>query len=128
MAGVAIRGDAPRPGLHPSGSLFVGALPLLVTADAVVHRERLEGTRGRAVKGLHRAMTRLALHLRHRDMDPMRKEDMCRQTPDPLPRDLLALLAEGPDLLHFFALGLSSRVAGKKKRGRGAGGGGVLLF
>src|SRR5512137_372192 len=115
MAGVAVRGDVPRPGLH-SGSLFVRVVRLLVTADAVVHRERLQRARGRAGEGLHRAMARLALHLRHHDMDPMRKEDICRQSPDTLPRNLLALLTEGPDLLHLFALGLSSRVAGEAER------------
>src|SRR3970282_993434 len=127
MAGVAVRGDVPRPGLHHSGSLFVGALPLLVTADAVVHRERLEGARGRTDERLHRPMARLTLHLRHRDMGPMRKEDMGRQAPGALPRALLALLAKGPYLLHFFARGLSSRVAGEAERCGGAACDGIFL-
>src|SRR6266545_82512 len=121
MAGVAVRGDVPRPGLHHSGSLFVGALPLLVTSNAVVHRERLERARRRADEALHRPMARLALHLRHRDVGPMGEKDVGGEPPDALPRDLLALLTEASDLLHFFALGLSSRVAGKAERcGRAA--------
>src|SRR3989338_8831980 len=116
MAGVAISGDAPCRYLHRSGPLLLGALPLLVTADAVVHRERLEGAGGRPIEGFHRPMTRLARALRHHHVGPMREEDVGRQAPDTLPRDLLALLAEGPDLFHFFALGLSSSVAGETER------------
>src|SRR3972149_11559924 len=106
MAGVAVSGDAPRRYLHHSCSLLLGALPLLVTADAVVHRERFEGAGGRPIKGFHRPMTCLAVQLRHHHVGPMREEDVGRQAPDTLPRDLLALLAEGPDLLHVVALGL----------------------
>src|SRR3970040_605406 len=108
MAGVAVSGAAPSRYLHHSCPLLLGALPLLVTADAVVHRERLEGAGGRPIEGFHRPMTRLALQLRHHHVGPMRKEDMGGRPPDALPRDLLALLPEGPDLFYFVALGLSS--------------------
>jgi hypothetical protein len=51
----------------------------------------------------------------------MGEKDVGGKPPDALPWDLLALLTEGSDLLHFFALGLSSRVAGEAERcGRAA--------
>src|SRR3972149_3767174 len=115
MAGVAVSGDAPCRYLHHSCSLLLGALPLLVTADAVVHRERFEGAGGRPIKGFHRPRTCRAVHLRHPHVGPMRKEDMGGKPPDALPRDLLALLPEGPDLFYFVAPGFSSWVHGKTK-------------
>src|SRR3970040_1476626 len=108
MAGVAVSGDAPCRYLHHSCSLLLGALPLLVTADAVVHRERFEGAGGRPIKGFHRPMTCLAVQLRHHHVGPMRTEDMGGKAPDALPRDLFVLLPAGPDLFYFVALGLSS--------------------
>jgi hypothetical protein len=66
-------------------------------------------------------MAGLAIYLRHHDVNPVREENMGRQTPDSFPRNLLALLTEGPDLLHFLTIGLSPGVTAKTQhRGRTA--------
>src|SRR3989338_1680650 len=67
-------------------------LPFLVACDAVVHRERFQRARRRAVERLHRAMAGLALHLGDDDVGAVREEDVRRQPPHTLPGDL-------PDLL-----------------------------
>src|SRR3972149_12106199 len=116
MANVAISRD-PAPGhrLPRLCSLllifFAGPHTLLVTGDAVIHRERLQRACGGAVKGLHRSMAGLALYLCHHHVRPVREEDVGGKPPDPFPGDLQSPLAERQQLFLLLAVALSTRVA-----------------
>src|SRR3989304_1364078 len=98
MTGDAIRGNLPPHPLYRHHSVPGGTFPPLMAADAVAHREGLQGARGRAVEGFHRTMAGLGLHPR-RHMNPVREEDVRSEPPDTAPWDLLPPFPEGLQLL-----------------------------
>ena len=105
----------------------LGQLPLCVTADAVVHGQLLERPGGRAIEGLHRAVTALAAYLGQRHVHSMGKKNMRRQAPHPPPRHLLPLFPVALELLDLLALGISPHVATQAKRRGWATGDGIFL-
>src|SRR3990172_7059261 len=115
MAGVAIGGEGARRLHHSPLRRFLDPPPpLLVARDAVVHPERFQRARRRAVERLHRAVAGLALHPGDDDVGAVREEDVRRQPPHALPGDLPDLL-EGLNLLDL-ARGLSAAVAAQAER------------
>lgn len=87
-----------------------------MTVDTVVHRECLQRTRRWAIKACHRPVTSLALNLCYRDVDPVSKKHMGRQTPDSLPRDFLFLFTVSLNFLYLRILRLHGPMASHANR------------
>ena len=62
-------------------------------------------------------MACLALYFRHDDVSAMRKENVWRQTPDPLPGNFFPALTVLFEFLDLRAFRISSGMAGETQRG-----------
>jgi hypothetical protein len=83
---------------------------LRMTIDAILHRQRLERPGRRPLKGFHRTVAGLTFDLRCRHVNLMRKEDLRRQAPDPLPRNVLSFFSVRQEFFDLRVVGISARV------------------